>query len=308
MKINTLLSTASCLVLFTLAVPASAALLGPASNYNVFVFNDFTSMNSDSEGNIAAGGNVNLTNYSVASSITGNTATLLAGGNVTASNGGVGNGQNGTIYATSSNLNSFTANGGVQTGSLFDFSAAETQYQNLSSSWSALASNGNVSTLYGALNLTGSDSSLNIFNVNGSDLTGTGTVNILAPTSSTVLINVSGSAQQFQNGQVFLNGIDSSNVIYNFFESTSLNLVGSKNPQGSILAAWANVIGGYGQLNGQLIAQSFNGNTEFHTNLFDGVIPSTPVSAVPLPASIWLFGSVIGFLGFKRRQKIKTAF
>jgi choice-of-anchor A domain-containing protein len=168
-----------------------------------------------------------------------------------------------------------------------------------STSWSNLTANGTTINLYGTLNLTGTDSSQNVFSLSGADLTGSSSINITAPTGSTVIINVSGSGQTFQNGQVSLNGIESGNVIYNFFESTSIHLAGSKNPNGSILAAWADVTGGYGAMDGQLIAQSFDGNTEFHNKPF--------VGTVPLPAAFWLFGSALGFLSMLSHRRKKAS-
>ncbi len=183
---------------------------------------------------------------------------------------------------------------------LVDFSAAQSQYQNLSASLGALAANSSASVIYGSLNLTGTNTDLNIFSISGDDLTGTNSVYINAPTNSTVLINVTGSGQIFQNGQVSLTGVDATRVIYNFSDATALNLAGSKDPFGTVLAPFADVTGGYGQFNGQLIAQSFSGNIEFHNAAFAGNLPAI----VPIPAAVWLFGSALGLLGFmagKRR-------
>lgn len=298
MRLTTTLLTS--LLLGSTVTCAQAALIGPAADYNVFVFGNFTSVNSDTEGNLAAGGNVRLQNYSVASTISGPSARLVAGGNVTATNGGVGKDQNGTIYAGGTNLSSFTAKGGISPQTLLDFSAAQSQYQNLSASLGALAANSSASVIYGSLNLTGTNTDLNIFSISGNDLTSTNTVNISAAAGSTVLINVTGSGQIFQNGQVSLTGVDATRVIYNFSDATALNLAGSKNPFGTVLAPFANVTGGYGQFNGQLITQSFSGNTEFHNVKFTGNLPAI----VPIPAAVWLFGSALGLLGFmagKRR-------
>lgn len=44
---------------------ASFINLGAASDYNVFIKNDFSASSSDVEGRVAAGGNVTLSNYSV---------------------------------------------------------------------------------------------------------------------------------------------------------------------------------------------------------------------------------------------------
>lgn len=290
----------SILFLSSAVTTAHASLIGPAADYNAFVFGDFISSNTDSQGNLAVGGNVNLQNYSVASQISGNAAQLVAGGTVTVTNGGVGNGQNGVIYTNNApSLTGFTANGGVvipQT--LVDFSAAQSQYQSLSGSLAALAANGNTSVTFGTLNLTGSATGLNIFTVDGSDITNTNTVNISVNSGSTVLINVTGSGQTFQNGQVVLSGVDAAHVFYNFSDATSLTLAGSKNPLGTIFAPFANVTGGFGALDGQLIAQSFNGNIELHNVQFSGDLTS-----VPVPAALWLFASALGLMGGIARKR-----
>lgn len=149
------LSTVAIASLFVVAsAGASAAIVGPAADYGVFVFGsgNFASQNTDSGGNIAAGGNVSLQNYSVASAIVGNPflspdpARLVVGGNLTATNGGVGQGQNGALYVGGTvNRTSFTATGGTFGQTLVDFSAAELQYKNLSLSLGGLSANGTSS-------------------------------------------------------------------------------------------------------------------------------------------------------------------
>lgn len=293
---TTLLTT---LLLGTAVTSAHAALVGPAADYNAFVFGNFSSSNTDTEGNLAAGGNVTLQNYAVASQIPGNSARLVAGGVVTATNGGVGNSQNGSIYAGSTNLTGFTATGGVFPQSLVDFSVAQSQYQSLSVSLGALSANGSTVVNFGSLTLSGTNTDLNVFTVSGNDLTNTNTVTINAAAGSTVLINVTGSGQTFQNGQVLLTGVDAAHVLYNFSDAVALTLAGSKNPFGTVLAPFANVTGGFGALDGQLIAQSFNGNIEFHNVSFAGNLPTS----VPVPAAVWLFGSALGVLGSLVRKK-----
>lgn len=238
MRIKHSLAAVICLASLVAVTPANSTMIGPAGDYNVYVFGNYESHGADTEGNIAAGGNATLTPHSVATKISGSDARLVSDGSVTASNGGVGDGQNGTIYATSTNLSSFTANGGIYPQTLVDFSAAETIYKNLSISWSNLTS-GYAPTheQYGALNLTGNDAALNMFSIVGSELKDVTDLSIYAPAGSTVLINVSGSGQTFKDGMVFLNGgIDSAHIIYNFYESTKLTLFSGKNLRGSILA------------------------------------------------------------------------
>ncbi len=295
-------------------LPVHAAIVGPAADYGVFVFvnGNFQSQNTDSGGSIAAGGNVNLMNYSVASAIAGNPASspnparLVVGNNLTAVNGGVGNGQNGAIYiGGTSSLTSFTASGGTFGQTLVDFAAAQTLYTSLSSTLAGFSANGSTLTQFGTLTLTGANTNLNVFALSASDITSTNTVNITAPAGSTVLINVTGNGAIFQNGQVSINGTSSAYVLYNFVNATSVTLAGSKDPMGTILAPYAGVEGNYGAMHGQLITGSYDGigtdpygHTEFYDVKFQGNL--TPV---PLPAAVWLLLSGIGALGATARRR-----
>jgi choice-of-anchor A domain-containing protein len=139
---------------------------------------------------------------------------------------------------------------------------------------------------------------MNVFSLDGADITGPNiSIDINTPTNSTVLINVSGSGQNFVNGQINLNGLDPSQVLFNFYESTEITITSYK-MNGSFLAAWADVTGNNGQFNGQMIAESFEGSMEFHNVMFDGNI-----TTVPIPAAFWLFGSAFGFLSVLGRRK-----
>jgi choice-of-anchor A domain-containing protein len=258
-------------------------------------------------GDLAIGGNVSLMNYSVAAGVAGdpsqtlNPARLVVGGTLTVQNGGVGSNQQGSIYTNAApSLTSFTATGGTHAQTLIgSFSADAAQYTTLSSSLGTLAAHGATTTGGGnTLNFTGTAAGLNVFTVTGSQLAASQTINISAPTGATVLIDVSGSSATFQNGSVNETGVGASSVMYNFYQATSVNLAGSKDPQGSVLAPLAGVTGGYGQMTGQLIAGSYSGNTQFDAASFTGNL--TPV---PLPASLWLLGSALaGFRWVARRR------
>jgi hypothetical protein len=71
------------------------------------------------------------------------------------------------------------------------------------------------------------------------------------------------------------------------------------NPDGSILAPLAGVTGTFGQMNGQLVAGSYSGETQFDSTPFTGNL-----APVPLPASVWLLCSALlaGLFTVKRRQ------
>jgi choice-of-anchor A domain-containing protein len=305
-----------CTIVAALSLSAAgsaySAIIGDAAGYNVFIFGagNFSSSNTDTMGNLAAGGNVSLMNYSVAAGIAGNSsstpnpARLVVGGTLTAQNGGVGSNQAGTIYTnTTPSLTSFTATGGVHAQTVVSsFSADQTTYSNLSSSLASLTANGTTSGLLAGntLDFSGTSTGLNVFTVSGSTLSGSQTINISAPTGSTVLINVTGtSAVDFQNGSVVETGVSAARVLYNIV-SANVDLVGSKDPNGSILAANAGVTGGYGAMTGQLIADSYSGNTQFNATLFAGTLP------VPLPAAGWLLLSGIAGIGTLARRREMT--
>ena len=74
-----------------LAIPLS---LGPAGDFNIFVFGDDTQGNSDTEGRVAVGGNAYFNNsWTVGSKESKGTTSLIVGGNLknsfTTLNGGI---------------------------------------------------------------------------------------------------------------------------------------------------------------------------------------------------------------------------
>jgi choice-of-anchor A domain-containing protein len=309
---RTIVHAGAVLTALVLSGAASASMVGPAAAYNVFIFGagDFTSQNTDTMGDLAAGGNVSLMNYSVAQGIAGNSAQnpnparIVVGGTLTASNGGVGSNQDGAIYYGSSapSLSGFTANGG-QFGNqtLVNFAASASEYTSYSAQLGGLSANGTTSfnSNGNTLTLTGTAAGLNVFTLAGSTLTSSQTIDISAPTGSTVLINVTGSAATFQNGEVMESGITGSSVLYNFITATSVDLAGSKDPMGSILAPDAGVIGSYGSMYGQLIAGSYSGNTQFNDGTFTGTLPGQ----VPVPPSLPLLASgLLGLLLLRTRS------
>jgi choice-of-anchor A domain-containing protein len=306
-------------VALVLTQTAAAAMAGSAGDYNVFIFGTgtFTSQFTDAMGNLAVGGNASLTSYQVAQGIAGdptknpNPARLVVGGALTTLNGGsVGSNSNGTIYYGNiapvlNNNGTFTANGGVVANqTLVDFGSSESFYKSYSQQLGGLAATGQANSAGSTLTLSGANSGLNVFTVSGTTLAQSSSIDISATAGATVLINVTGSAATFHNGSVsYSGGITGAAVLYNFVSATSVQLSpagdGGFDPEASILAPDAGVTGGFGVMHGQLVADSYSGNTQFDNVAFIGTLPDP----VPLPGAVWLLGSgLLGLLGLARRR------
>ena len=267
-----------------------AVNFGLANQYNVFVFGNMNMSNTDAEGRVAVGGNAVLSNYGVGAGITplppANTdASFVVNGdiNVTAGSNASGN----TVISPDSTVLNYTMgnpNGALITGSPIDFVEAERYLKCASAFWSALAENGTGEVLFNQLNLTGTDPDLNIFRFDSANIYGTGLslsqlngINILAPIDSTILINVTGANIQYGSYQIFRNGTgatreNAKKILWNYPDaltwSNSTTAI-----YGSVLAPYAAANTTYSQINGNIIFDSFTGNSESHNELFTGTLP-----------------------------------
>ena len=324
-----------CSIVFTAFVFLSSAIahhsakagpvaLGPASDFNIFVFGDDTQGNSDTEGRVAVGGNANFAiGWTIGNQAAGNTTNLIVGGNLFNENNTVkGNVLvNGSVtWQTPTIQGSLSVNGGANfnggggqingpvnvvgtyaapgyfpanqspptvTPLPFSFASVKTSLQNESTYLSTLTPNGSIAIGSG-LTLTGpgQSSGFYVFDVTGAQLAAAAGfgLSITAPGGSTVVVNVDGTSDSFQGLAVMLNGVDNPHVLYNFSQATSLTL-NHIGVEGTILAPNANVNFAGGQINGSLIAQSVTGQGESHLHLFTGTLPVNPV---PEPSTIVL--------------------
>lgn len=282
------------------AAPASAASLGAASDYNVFVFGDLDQSNTDVEGRVAAGGNATLTNFyaGMAMPSSGNTGNgLLVGEDLTFTNGTV---KGNVTYGGNANLTNVTVNGVVsQQDSSNFFAEAETYLKNLSTSLSQLVATGATQLQSGGVFLSGTQTGLNIFNLSVNDLLGANTLQIDAPTGSTVVVNIAGNTGFLQNMGFNILGTSHQNVLYNFYEATSLTASGV-GIQGSVLAPHAAFNFNNGQLNGTLISASLQGNGQTNLHLFEGEVPEP--ADVPEPIATLGLGLTALSLILSRRS------
>ena len=265
-----------------------------AGTYDLVVGGDYTNLyNVVGGGDVFVGGNMNWTGPTLPNN-------AYVNGNVTNSGyGSVG----GTIYYAGTYSSVGTLNAAkvkTPTATPIDFLGAQTALQTLSANLAAQASNTKVSVAYNTYTMTGTDSTLNVFNLTDTSYNGS-TINISAPAGSTVVVNVAGAADSFNAGSINFTGVTASNVIFNFGAAKTLALA-SIAFNGTILAPYAAVNGTWGQVNGQVIANSITGTTELHDVLFTGNLSSVTASttvtssqsaAAPEPAT-WLLVLAVG--------------
>lgn len=301
----------------SLSIPAQAALIGPAEGFNVFAFDNIDLYNVDAHGRIAAGGDAKLTNFGTASELPASGAgdTLVVGGDLNYTNGQVYVGDvvvGGNVISAPS-----IPNGTLKSGTPINFAQAEQFYKNYSAQLGGLASNSTVQNNFGTLNLSGTSSNLNVFELDASVLASANGLNLTFNPNSTVLVNVTGNPFNLTNGfQMNLNGNSNgggaNRVLFNFVDATQLNSTGFS-WQGSVLAPLAEYNEfSNGHINGQMIARSIKGNGEFHivapnngnsSVLFEGNLPEP--AAVPEPLTILGSGMALGFGAFFKRQQSK---
>lgn len=261
-----------------------------ANEFNVYVLNNHSQNNTDSEGRVAVAGNATYSNYGIGSHLTTSLTRddLIVGGqmNITGGTNAHGN----SVISDLNNVVNYTMtnNNGVLPqpiqDSPIDFVTQNEYLRCASTNWSLLTPNGTAQVLFGGLTLVGLDPTLNIFSLNGNNIESSGLslsmlnkIDIVAPIGSTILINISGTNLGFGNYGMFRNGItatgyDGQYILWNLYECLTLN-AGSTSVKGSLLAPLATYDSGYTNIEGTIMVNNLYGNIEAHNYLFKGTLP-----------------------------------
>jgi choice-of-anchor A domain-containing protein len=307
-------------ILFSLAgaMLLHGSTLGIAADYNVFVLNKFSPTCCDTGGAVAAGNNVIISSgyavdqarvQSLQADYTPAYGLVVGGTTSEGSSTGLhlivdaGN----AYEHTNSGLIQFQSgsdpNGILTTGgtSPIDFGTAAMSLQSQST---FLASQANTVAVTndpnGGLDIVASGAGTTFATLTAAQIAANA-LHITVNSTQTLVINVKGTSASTSNSGIYVNGSQLSGdsataaerILFNFTGTTfTLNETFS----GSLLAPYATVQGSNNQqLQGNLVANNFTGNTEFHDLLFTGTLPQTPTTT-PEPVSLALMSS--GLLGF----------
>jgi choice-of-anchor A domain-containing protein len=212
-------------------------------------------------GYVSTDGNLQVGAYGEIGYAGGNTTGVETGGSFTNNVGG-----SGTV-----SIFGLTGNAPIAIG--VNFAAAQAALIQQSQYWASLSQTAApVVNYYGAqdqISVTGTNSSLDVFDLNGSDLASATGLTINAPSGATVLLNINGVADSLSNFQINLVNTDVDHVLYNFYQSTTVN-DSNVSIEGTLLAPYAAFTGSGGHIDGTLIASSLSGQFEQHLDLFQG--------------------------------------
>jgi choice-of-anchor A domain-containing protein len=294
-------------LLVGLSAVVKASDLGAASAYNVYVLKDLNQNGGTTQGSIAAGGNASLASVSIGGSASGSTQpALVVGGTLTVTGGG--SISNGGIYAGgNTNLPAYYyTNYSVHSNSNslpMDFSLTSQYLVKESAYLGKLSGTGTVTDSYNKITLTGTNSGVNVFYVSSTQLATAWGLYVDVPTGATAVVNVEGTQVSFKNGVNSADGgysLDSSRVLYNFYQASEVDL-GGINIQGSVLAPNATVNFNGGNFDGTLVAGDLvEQNLAMGYSKFQGNLPTAPV---PEPSSAMGFGfGLIGMAGVAWRR------
>lgn len=282
---------------------ASVLDFGVAGQFNAFIFENFTSSNSDVEGAVAVGGNMTVQNYSVnALNKPVDNFALVVGNNLNYTNGSV---SHGNIYVGgTATTTSFGASGAIVNGSSpINFTQERTYLENLSASIKNLSPTGTVTYAFSGVQLFASNNTdPQIFNIDGDLYNTKNNISFNGfSAGQTIILNISGLSIKFNGGAG--TNFSGYNTLFNLYDATTLDTGSSA--YGSVLATKADVVGSYAAINGNVIAKSWNNNTQVNLNAFKSTnVDGLVVTPVPEPAqSAMMIAGLSALMLISRRRK-----
>lgn len=276
--------------------------LGPLGDVSIGAFSDISLMNSDAHGRIAAGRDITLSNYGVATKLPLDPARidLAANRDLTVTNVGVNNGS--VTYGRTLTPPAFAPSRGTVTHAALPFDVVA-YYEGLTTraaTWNDLDANGTI-TGDEQLRLEGTDPTRNVFALSAQKLGRAREIYIRVPAGATTLVNVHGASYDASattsmfiwddaTGYVQMNDTPQNPdlearrraLLWNFVNAKDAKLGGSMAWQGTLLAPRAALTLGYQQFNGVLIANSVTGTGEVHLSPPDPCLPD-PEPCPPVP-------------------------
>ncbi|OUR87945.1 hypothetical protein A9Q81_24870 [Gammaproteobacteria bacterium 42_54_T18] len=312
---NKLTFVLGCVLTTSIFTPVANALpinLGDATGYNGFFLSDFNSTANDSQGGLAVGGNANLQGYSV-NTLGVNTQgqatapALVVGGNLMQDGGDVnGDVVIGGIYSAS---NGAGVNG-VVTDNLaenipINFQSTFAQLTAMSTTLSTLGSP--TAGAWGQVDYNGDGSAdqqvFNLTELSFESAWGFFANNI--EQDQEIIVNVGGTHIDIDSADYLVKATDWSwigndaHILFNFYEAEEIILGGAFH--GTILAVEANIIASGGSVDGQVIANSWQGATQLNAPFFQHSVMN--IVEVPEPGSIYLMLMGVMLLGSALRNK-----
>lgn len=280
--------------------PRTCGTLGTAASFDVFSNGVYAAANTQVQGRAAARGDVSVSSYGIGTSLAVDAlrADLIAGGVLTASNAQAHTGS--VTYGTALSGSISTPNGTLsQAPPPFSFDAEFAALRELSGELEGLAANGSITgPTYGAMQLTGTDPTRNVFAVTAALLQSAQQLQIKVPFGSTTIVNVSGtsyssaiyptSSISFWDGSQYVQFSDNAPTpeldalrratLWHFPLANTVQIGPNMAWQGTVLAPNSNVaFPGSTQLNGQILGASVSGNGTVNHRPFGGCLPAEPV-------------------------------
>lgn len=285
---------------------AMSAQAGVVNSWNLVVLNGWTNNSQDVEGNAFCGGNFTGGAPTIAKNL--NAAayagidTLVVAGTTNVSNinlhagnfshggsvtGNVNHNGGGTTHTDAT----LTARGQAMGAELIGLSNS---LRNLAADSTAAFPSGQPGAV--RYNATGGADGIAVFSVDAANVFNNNLIQQIELNvngASQIVINVAGATVNFNNGNMvgaWSSAFARSNVIWNFYEATSINL--DRNFNGALLAPLAHLTNSTA-IDGSVFVSSFTQSGEVHLPFYTGTVPA--------PSALALMGIAAVASGRRRR-------